>query len=276
MNKEKYTRPVGILNQVNFLKHCSLTRYYPCEKLQPYIEHYWHITWQLTDDFQYQQSVIPHPNTHLVFLSNKSHIQGVCQKKYSHTLVGQGSLIGVKFSSAGFYTFAKRASLTMSQLCNTVINIDDVFNIDVKAVEKHILALTSPLEKVGFIDSTLFSSINESIIIDNNVLLLNRIVAEIESNKALLTVENVAEHFALSQRQLQRLFKKYIGIGVKWVISRYRIHDALTKIDHIETTTKFNWADLSVKLGYYDQAHFIHTFSQLVGKTPNEYQRSLA
>ena len=62
---------------------------------------------------------------------------------------------------------------------------------------------------------------------------------------------------------------------MKWVINRYRIHEALTNIENnIIVAEQFSWADLALQLGYYDQAHFIHDFHQLIGQSPNGYQRS--
>lgn len=34
----------------------------------------------------------------------------------------------------------------------------------------------------------------------------------------------------MSLRTLQRLFNDYVGIGPKWVINRYRIHEAIARV----------------------------------------------
>jgi AraC-like DNA-binding protein len=39
--------------------------------------------------------------------------------------------------------------------------------------------------------------------------------------------------------------------------------------------TIVDWADLSLDLGYADQAHFIRDFKRLVGVSPAEYARRL-
>lgn len=275
MNVEKSVAPVGILNVNEFSKNCSLIRFYPQQHLKQYVEHYWYISWQLPDDKHHQQSVIPHPNTHLTFIRNNSHIQGVYKKKYTHTLSGSGDLIGVKFTPAGFYAFAKQAGLLMNQVCNTVISIDDMFNVDSTILENRVFSCREPLEKIALIDEVLLLPIVNELEEDKNIDLLNTIVAEIAQNTCLMKVSDVCLHFSISQRQIQRLFSQYIGVSVKWIISRYRIHEALTLIDRKEDHDCFNWADLAVKLGYYDQAHFSKTFSQLVGQSPDEYQRSI-
>ncbi|WP_332074609.1 AraC family transcriptional regulator [Paenibacillus sp. GYB004] len=36
-----------------------------------------------------------------------------------------------------------------------------------------------------------------------------------------------------------------------------------------------DWAQLSVDLGYYDQAHFIKDFKAVLGRSPEEYIRTM-
>ena len=278
MNSPKNSVPVGILNINHFYHSCSLTHFKPKPILHDYIEHYWYLNWQLPLGKSHQQSVIPHPNTHLVFLAGKSHIQGICQQKYTHTLTGRGDLIGVKFTPAGFYAFAQQAGLNMKEISNKVVEIDKVFDVDIKVSERQLQKLTTPLEKISYIDNILFFNKLSSLNTDNNICKLNTIVAEIKVNKSLMKVSDVANTYAISERTLQRMFAKYIGVNIKWVINRYRIHDALTIIDQSSndaSTRKLDWVSLAMQLGYYDQAHFIHDFSELIGQSPKNYQQSL-
>ena len=72
-------------------------------------------------------------------------------------------------------------------------------------------------------------------------------------------------------RQLQRLFKEYVGVSPKWVIQRYRLFDAA---ERIAAGTIVKGADLALELGYADQAHFIRDF-KTVGRSPADYARSI-
>jgi AraC-like DNA-binding protein len=83
-------------------------------------------------------------------------------------------------------------------------------------------------------------------------------------------VEQVARHFGVCSRTLQRRFERYLGVGPKWVIQRRRIHDALEEIEHGRAT---DWAALALRLGDADQAHFVHAFTELVGRPPASYER---
>jgi AraC-like DNA-binding protein len=69
-------------------------------------------------------------------------------------------------------------------------------------------------------------------------------------------------------RKLQRLFRRYVGVGPKWVLRRYRLHDGAELLARGEVS---ELAELSLALGYFDQAHFSHEFKEQIGLTPAEY-----
>ena len=65
--------------------------------------------------------------------------------------------------------------------------------------------------------------------VDENVVLLNAMVADIVADRAITRVADVVERYALSERRLQRLFSEYVGISPKWVIHRYRLTKRRTR-----------------------------------------------
>ena len=73
-----------------------------------------------------------------------------------------------------------------------------------------------------------------------------------------------------SVRDVQRLFAAMVGITPKWMIQRYRLHEAIAQL---ERAGSHDWADLAALLGYADQAHFIRDFRTVVGCTPAQYAR---
>jgi len=78
-------------------------------------------------------------------------------------------------------------------------------------------------------------------------------------------VTDVAAHHEMSTRALQRLFRRYVGAGPKWVLQRYRLHSAA---ERIAAGDRGGWAEIAAGLGYADQAHFVRDFRMLVGVTP--------
>jgi AraC-like DNA-binding protein len=69
------------------------------------------------------------------------------------------------------------------------------------------------------------------------------------------------------------LFSAYVGIGPKWVLQRYRLHEA---VEQAQGQGTVDWARLALELGYYDQAHFVRDLRSLVGRTPAQYDAERA
>jgi len=99
--------------------------------------------------------------------------------------------------------------------------------------------------------------------------LLLDVVADMLADHTLLTVADVADRHAVTVRTLQRLFTHYVGVGPKWVLARYRMHDAVADLDAGRAGTL---TDLAARYGWYDQAHFTRDFTALVGVTPGQYR----
>ena len=104
--------------------------------------------------------------------------------------------------------------------------------------------------------------------VDDNVVRVGEIVDGIAVDRGINTLDHMLSRWRMDRRALQRLFNEYVGIGPKWVINRYRMHEALERVDQ---GGQANWAELALELGYFDQAHFIRDFKALVGCTPARY-----
>ncbi|MBV9947973.1 MAG: helix-turn-helix domain-containing protein, partial [Myxococcales bacterium] len=65
---------------------------------------------------------------------------------------------------------------------------------------------------------------------DPNVALVARTVAAALEDRTLVTVEALAARAGLAPRTLQRLFRRYVGVGPKWMIRRFRMHEAAERL----------------------------------------------
>jgi AraC-like DNA-binding protein len=84
-------------------------------------------------------------------------------------------------------------------------------------------------------------------------------------------VEDVVERFGIAPRTLQRLFARYVGVSPKWVLRRYRLHEAAARLAAEQDRT---WAEVAAELGYFDQSHFIRDFTAAIGLTPVAYAQA--
>jgi AraC-like DNA-binding protein len=77
----------------------------------------------------------------------------------------------------------------------------------------------------------------------------------------------VCAEFALSERALQRLVQRRLGLTPKWLIQRRRLQEAAERLRDGSTTL----ADVAAVLGYADQPHFTRDFSRVTSMTPGEF-----
>ena len=81
-------------------------------------------------------------------------------------------------------------------------------------------------------------------------------------------VESVAQRLGVTARHLRRAFTESVGIGPKQFARAVRLQRALRN-----AATSNDWARIAADAGYYDQAHLIADFRQLVGLTPGAFQK---
>ncbi|RKH63250.1 AraC family transcriptional regulator [Corallococcus aberystwythensis] len=105
---------------------------------------------------------------------------------------------------------------------------------------------------------------------DPNVARVQGLVARILEDRAVTKVEDLLTPQGPGLRTVQRLFNRYVGVNPKWVIQRYRLHEAAERLREVPPP---DLARLALELGYFDQAHFIRDFRRIVGRTPAGYAR---
>jgi AraC-like DNA-binding protein len=104
--------------------------------------------------------------------------------------------------------------------------------------------------------------------VDEEGLLVNRVVEYVEEESDVVRVGQVCERFDLSERSLQRLAARRIGLSPKWLIQRRRLHEAAELLASAEP---LGLAGVAAHLGYADQAHFTRDFKTVTGMTPGRY-----
>src|SRR4029453_2760924 len=90
----------------------------------------------------------------------------------------------------------------------------------------------------------------------------------ISETQGRLRVRTLARSVGVSERQLERLFRERTGLGPKEMARVARLRSVLA---HLASEGRAEWADLANAFGYADQAHLIHEFQALTGKSPARY-----
>ena len=240
------------------------SRHAPQAELAGLVEHYWSVRWNLDGLPAQLRETLPHPNVHLVFETGVTAIFGPHSGRYTRRLEGCGGVFGVKFRPGGFYPFLGRA---ISEIADTSLSLENVFGAAASGLHDAVLAAATVAEQIDLAARFLLAHRPPH---DVHVDRAADLVAAIAADRSLISVEALQARSGLNLRALQRLFKQYVGVGPKWVINRYRLHEALERIAAGEVV---DWASFAHSLGYFDQAHFVRDFTRLVGRSPGSYLR---
>lgn len=222
----------------------------PSPDLAPFVDHYWIVSWDYAQP--YRQLVVPYPNVHLTFFEGRAMVQGVCTGHRIKVLTGRAGVFGVAFRPGCFRPFL-RASVTT--ITDREVDAADVFGPDLPAGDVDVAAVE------GFLRARLPPP-------DPRADAAADAVALIAAKPDITRVDAVARELGVGVRWLQRLFAEYVGVGPKWVIRRYRLHEVT---ERLAKGAEIDWAALATELGYADQAHFVRDFREMFGEPPTWY-----
>ena len=239
--------------------------------LADWVEGYWTVEWDL-DDPGFVTEVVSHPAVHVTVESGDrprfGHampaglVHGVITRRFTQQIAGRGRVFGVKFRPGGFGAFT---GADVGAWTDRVLPLAAAFGAASDDLVHDVLAVGSDQQRAEAMDAFLLGRVPGRDGRYDDVL---AVVRDIRSDPSLTTVELAARRHAMSERTLQRLFRRYVGVGPKWVLQRARLHDAVERID---TGRGGDLAALALELGWFDQAHFTREFTALVGQPPAAY-----
>jgi AraC-like DNA-binding protein len=255
----------GILNPQRAGSQFALTRHAPAAEIAARVDRFWIVRWDLRGRSPFTQDVLPHPCINLVFQDGEGRIFGVVRERFSRRLEGAGMAVGTRFRPGAFAGFV---DMPMSALVGRSVPVTEVFGPDGAGLERAVAAADEPTEQVGAVERFVAERMPDD---DPGFDLVAEIVAGMLRAPPGARVEELAAEHGLSARTLQRLFRRYIGLGPKWVLQRYRLHEAAERMAAGEAD---DLTRLALDLGYFDLPHFTHHFRRAVGRSPAAFLRA--
>lgn len=255
-------RPRGILNPRAAGEHLEFAWVGPAADLSDVIDRHWAVRWDLRDHAPFVQEVLPHAGANLCFEPTGASVHGVITRRATHRLEGVGLSVGTMFRPAGFAGFA---AMAMGDLTDRGVPLGEALAGGGEALEREVEGEVDVEARIAAVERFLRARRPPA---DPAVELVHAIIAWMLASPVGTRVTEVAACHGLSPRTLQRLFRRYVGVGPKWVLQRYRLHEAAERIASGRVDA---WSDLALELGYADQAHFVRDFRALVGQAPSAY-----
>ncbi|MGC4091194.1 MAG: helix-turn-helix transcriptional regulator [Polyangiaceae bacterium] len=239
-------------------------RLLPGPLLAGHVHHLWSVRWALASP--YLVDVLPHPVAQIRYEERagrcKAELWGVHSGRVVKRLRGDGRLFGVSFQPAMFQPLYGKP---MASLTDRVVPLADVFGARADEWARALQA-AHPLEEELRVTEEFLAPLLGPI--SDELALLRQLIEQMATRRELLSVGDCCRLSGLSLRALQRSFRDHVGVSPKWVLRRYRLHDAALELAKPNPP---QLAALAAELGYADQAHFQRDFKRATGRTPRSF-----
>jgi AraC-like DNA-binding protein len=227
------------------------------------VERHWLVSWDLPPGRRDPVTLLPHPCVNLVFDRGLVAIAGVGTERFTYLLEGCGRVFGTKFRPGGFHPFLRGP---MTSLTDQTVPLRTLWGADADEFARDMAAAPELPDLVATAERHLRAHWPPPP--SPEVEEIGRIVHALLFDRTVQRVDEVCARFGTTPRTLQRLFQRYVGASPKWVLRRYRLHEAAARLAEGTTAT---WAEVAADLGYFDQPHFIRDFTRAIGMTPAAY-----
>jgi len=164
------------------------------------------------------------------------------------------------------YGFANFVEMSIKNLANRETPIEFLFGEKTaNELERKIINATNSSERIEIIENFLLDKLNEKTTIDN--IVKTTIDALLETNGSA-SISTILKEDLSKRRQLERNFKKQIGVSPKQLGKVIRLQTALKLLLNRKTE---NLTDIAYESEYFDQAHFTKDFKEFTGINPKEF-----
>lgn len=170
--------------------------------------------------------------------------------------------VGVHFKPWGLAPFLPVAAAELRDRPTTIAR---VWGQPATAeLRDRLAAAADPDELLTLLEDVLLRQLRET----PGLELVRAVSTAIAATGGTVPIGDLIEARGVSSTYLARSFKEVIGITPKRLARAHRFSTTVLAIDPAEP---IDWADLAVRAGYFDQAHFGHEFREFTGFTPTRY-----
>ena len=190
-------------------------------------------------------------------------VMGQRTKSFDILPSGPVDTFAICFYPIGFSNFVKTP---LENLVDQETPISDLFGlVEASELEQQMIQAIDTQQRIQVIETFLLKKLKEAKTI--HTIVKSTVDALLKANGTtpihILLQENLSK-----RRQIERHFKKQIGISPKQLGKAIRLQATLHLLLNKESKTL---TDIAYEIDYFDQNHFIKDFKDLVGITPKEY-----
>jgi len=224
----------------------------PPAALAGYVSWYWISQWDLPEEEESVQRILPFPASNLVVERERVTLSGPTTGISHQVLTADGWAFGVLLRPAGLCILGARPDEIVDQ--QVPLQLDDLVGAVRECMDRD-----DPAAAAEAMSEWLALRRVE---IPRGAELAGRAVELAASDPEMTSVVRLAEDIGVSTRELQRLSKRFVGVSPLRIIRRYRLQEAALRLREDPGLTV---AEVAAELGYADQAHLAADFRTTLG-----------
>ena len=189
-------------------------------------------------------------------------VMGQRTKPYYIEPIGDVDSFAICFYPHGFANFV---NVKLEDLVDQETPIKELFGEEeAQELEQRLIDANDTQKRIKIIEAFLLNKLHESTTVNS---IVKSTVDALLSTKGNMPIGEILKDHSSNRRQLERNFKKQIGISPKQLGKVIRLHAALKMI----LSNDGNLTNVAYENEYFDQSHFIKDFKEFVGTTPKEF-----
>lgn len=250
------------------------SRFEPAKELTSFIECFWII--EDDDKTPRLQKIIPDGFNEIIFhygdpyrinlsgqweVQSRSLLAGQIRKHFFLENTGVSGMVGIKLKPTAI---THLYGFSMHQLTDRAVDISSVLGDHFISTEGKLLAAASHTERIAILNNH-FLQLLTTIKIKETAI--DKAVELIFSQHGMIPVTAIARVAGVGERQLENLFKKYVGLSPKFFTRIIRF----SYIFQLIQENNQSWTGLAYEASFFDQSHFIRNFKDFTGENPSDY-----
>ncbi len=255
-------------------------RIMPCADLEDVVDCFWMITDEQAEPIE--QKIIPDGFPEIIFhfgdpyqiritkdweLQTDNLLAGQITRHFFLRNTGRSETLGIKMKPAAI---TRLFDISMHDVTDRVVPLKSKIQEGLPDVAL-LRSLRDDAERVRIIEQALKKFLHGPA--PNTWI--EKAVDAIFETRGLTPVARLCSIAGTGERQLERAFRKYIGLSPKFYARIIRF----SHIFQLIHKKKLNGSELGLEAGFYDQSHFIKNFKAFTGEDPSRYffdQQTLA
>lgn len=190
---------------------------------------------------------------------------GLFTSNYHRVLLGKIGMVGIVFKATAIHNFF---GLRMSNLVNSRMPLNLLIGEEADKLLESVKKAESDLGRIKYLEEFILGRLPDA---KKRLSIIDEASEYIDQKEGLVSVDEVADHFRVSRRYLEKQFLEKVGVSPKFYSRLKRFSVISNKVAHSE---KVDWQDVVLESGLHDQSHLVKEYKEFNHMNPSEYHQN--